>query len=145
MSYIAIKYLHIVAMMVLFATLVVQHLLLKADMHTDELKRLRRVDRLYGLSALIVLVAGGLLWFTVGKDASFYSSNPIFHIKVTLFFIAGGLSIYPTLFFARQAKQENSQVPIPKKIIMLVRIQLLILLLIPLLAVLMANGIGLKA
>jgi uncharacterized membrane protein len=58
-------------------------------------------------------VAGGLLWFTVGKDASFYSSNPIFHIKVTLFFIAGGLSIYPTLFFcsSSQARKQSGSDP----------------------------------
>jgi putative membrane protein len=112
-------------------------------LHPEDLQRLAKIDRLYGISALVVLIAGLLLWFMVGKDASFYTKNPIFHVKVTLFVVVGILSIFPTLFFAKQAKSSAASTTVPRKIVMFIRIELLLLLVIPLLAVLMANGVGL--
>jgi putative membrane protein len=143
MDYLLIKYLHILGILVLFATLVLQHTLLKPEMRADDLQRLAKIDRLYGISALVVLIAGLLLWFMVGKDASFYTKNPIFHIKVTLFVVVGILSIFPTLFFAKQAKSSAASITVPTKIVIFIRIELLLLLVIPLLAVLMTNGVGL--
>ncbi|MEP0713666.1 MAG: DUF2214 family protein, partial [Algoriphagus sp.] len=77
------------------------------------------------------------------KQTEFYSKNYIFHTKVTLFATLGILSIYPTIFFLKQGKGDPQEViSIPKSIFMLLRIELLILTIIPLLAGLMAKGIG---
>lgn len=142
-SFIIVKYLHVLGFMVLFACLVAEHLAIKPSMPRAELRRLAIVDGIYGGSAVLVLVTGFLLWLSVGKPAAFYSSNPILHIKITLFVLVGLISIYPTVFFLKNRNTELASVDIPKAILMCVRAELALMLVIPLLAVLMAQGIGL--
>lgn len=144
MAYVVLKYLHIIAAMTLFATLVIEHMFLKREMSPRELARIATVDMIYGLSAGVVLIAGLLLWFVVGKPPAFYSLNPVFHSKVALFVLVGLLSIYPTVFFIKNRRATTPVVELPKSIIMIVRFELLLLLLIPLLAVIMAQGYGLS-
>ncbi|ROQ24207.1 DUF2214 family protein [Gallaecimonas pentaromativorans] len=138
------RYLHFIGMMALMATLVAEHLLLAPTMTPAELKRLARIDTIFGLSALVVLAAGLTLWFGVGKPAVFYSHNWVFHLKITLFVLAALLSIYPTLFYRKHRNSSAETVAMPKVVVMLIRTELLLLLVIPLLAVLMAKGIGLS-
>lgn len=142
LEFIAVRYLHFIAIIVLMSLLVCQHVLLKPELSLEQIKRLRKFDGFYGLSALVTLLMGLLLWFAVGKPANFYSPNPIFHIKVACFVVVGLLSIIPTVFYLRAARAEADVIKVPARIILLVRIQLLQLLVIPLLAVLMAHGVG---
>lgn len=144
MDYIIVKYLHFLGILTLFACVVVEHLLVKEQMSPAEIRRVSVVDSVYGLSAGIVLAAGLVLWFVAGKGSSFYTSNPIFHLKVSLFVVMGLLSIYPTLFFIRQRRVTESSVNVPKRIKQMLRVQLVIALLLPLLAALMAQGYGLR-
>ena len=101
------------------------------------------VDAIYGASALLTLVAGVLLVAVVGKPAAFYLANPVFHIKATLFVVVALLSLYPTLLLVRASRCPDATVTLPKSAIMVVRVELLLLLIMPLLAVLMAAGRGL--
>lgn len=142
MSYVLVKYLHIVAILFMFACLVVEHLLIKQNMNPKELRRLATIDLIYGVSAILTFIAGLLLWFGVGKPAQFYSASMFFHIKVTLFVVIGLLSIYPTKTFLSLRRSPEELVTLPKVIIMLVRVELLIMLVLPLFAVLMAQGFG---
>ena len=96
-------------------------------------------DLVYGISAVIALVSGLGLWLWVGKPAEFYSVNWIFHVKLTLFILVFLLSLYPTRFFITHRKTEET-VSIPKSIIMVIRMELLLVFIIPFFAVLMANG-----
>lgn len=144
MEDILIRYLHFIAILTLASVLVVEHLLLKAEMSAVEIKRIAIIDMIYGISAGVILITGLLLWLWVGKPTEFYSQNPIFHIKLTLFLTIGLLSIYPTVFFLKNRRTNTEVLAIPKAIIMIIRVELLLLLLIPLLAVLMAQGIGLS-
>lgn len=139
-----IRYLHFVGIIGLAAALVAEHLLLAPRLSGPQLRRLARIDGLYGISALLVLGAGLTLWLGVGKPAAFYNLNGLFHLKVTLFVLLALLSIYPTLFFLKHRNSQADEVAIPKVIIMLIRTELLLLLVIPLLAVLMAKGVGLS-
>ena len=139
-----IRYCHFLGIIALFVTLVGEHLLVTPQMDRTTLKRVGRLDAIYGIAAGIVLAAGLYLWFAGSKGAAFYSANPIFHIKVTLFVVVGLLSIYPTVFFLRSRKLPGEIIAVPRKIIVLIRAQLALLLVIPLLAVLMARGIGLS-
>jgi putative membrane protein len=50
------------------------------------------------------------------------------------------LSIYPTMFYLKNKNKDVAVVKMPKMIIMLVRIQLAILFIMPLLGVLIARG-----
>ena len=143
MSEIIIRYCHFIAFMVLTAMLVAEHLLLKKRLTADEVRRLAIVDLVYGIAATVALVAGLALWFWVGKPAEFYTRNGIFHTKVTLFIVMALISIYPTVFFIRNWRARVPALDVPKGIIMAIRAELVLLLVIPLLAVLMARGIGL--
>lgn len=138
-----VKYIHFVCIFSIVSTVVAEHLMLKPELSRKELTRLSRIDAVYGISALVLLAAGLTLWFGVGKPASYYNHNWIFHLKITLFALVGLLSIYPTLFFVKQRKgNQEESVVLPKGVKMCIRLELLLLFMIPLCAVLMAKGIG---
>ena len=126
--------------MVLVSSLVVEHMLVKSTMSPVEMRRLAVADMVYGASAAAVLIAGLLLWFYAGKGAAFYTSNPVFHVKVAVYILVAVLSIYPTVFFMKNRKSAVAVIPVPKSIIMIVRFELLMILIMPFLAVTMAQG-----
>lgn len=136
------RYLHFLGLIGLSSALICEHLLLKKEMQPNEIKRLAVIDIIYGLSALFMLGAGLLLWFGGSKPSAFYTQNGLFHIKLTLFVIMAGLSVYPTIFFLRKRKSDSA-VLIPKTVYMIIRTELLLLAVIPLLAVFMAAGYNL--
>lgn len=141
---ILVKYAHFVCVFLIVGALVGEHLLLRPSLTRAELHRLARLDGLYALGVIGVLAAGFTLWFWIGKPAAFYSDNPLFLTKLGLFGLMGVLSIYPSIFFARQRKGDPAErVTLPAAIVWLVRAELLCLFSMPLLATLMARGIGL--
>lgn len=139
-----LRYLHFISVFTIVGTVVSEHLLLKKEMSRGELSRLSRVDAVYGLAALTLVTVGLTLWLGgYGKPTEFYSKNGVFHAKLTLFILVGLLSIYPTVFFIRSRKGDSAEVvKVPAIIFWLLRVELLLLSVIPLLAVLMARGIG---
>lgn len=142
---ILLRYLHFISIFAIVGALVSEHLLLKKEMTPLEIKRLSRIDAIYGLAALTLLGAGLTLWFSgIGKPTIYYSKNWIFHLKITCFAIIGLLSIYPTIFFIKNRGDQNHAVKVPAIIFWLLRFELLLLLIIPLLAGLMAKGVGLS-
>lgn len=141
---ILLRYLHFISIFAIAASLTSEHLLLKKEMTRAEITKVARIDAVYGLAALTLLCAGLTLWFSgVGKPSVFYSKNWIFHIKVSLFALIGLLSIYPTVFFVKNRKGNvNDVVSVPAMVFWMLRIELLLLMIIPLLAGLMARGVG---
>ena len=140
---ILIRYLHFISILAVVSTVIAEHLLLKNAMTREEVRRVSIIDAIYGVSALSVVVIGLNLWFFVGKPAEYYSSNWVFHLKVGLFLIVGLLSIIPTLFFIKNRKGNPKEtIALPKHIKWLIRIELLILFVLPLLASMMAHGVG---
>jgi putative membrane protein len=136
-----IRYFHFLAIFAVFALLTVQHMLLKGQVEAKAMKKIRILDAAYGVSALVAFLAGLSMWLWVGKPAGFYTHNWVFHTKVTLFVLVVILSIVPTLFIMKNRKA-TGYVTVPKSIVMIIRTELLLLCIIPLLAVLMANGVG---
>jgi putative membrane protein len=143
---ITLRYLHFISIFAIVSTLVVEHLLLKNKMTRSELSRLARIDAVYGIAALVLLGAGLYLWLgSIGKPAVFYTNNWIFISKISLFTVVGLLSIYPTVFFIKNRKgQPDESIKIPNAIFWMLRIELLLIFIIPLLAGLMSKGIGLS-
>lgn len=142
MAELFIRYLHFIGIMSLSAVLVAEHLLLSATVSARQFKKIIVLDALYGASALLVLSAGLLLWFVVGKPADFYSHNWVFHVKVAVFILIALLSIYPTVFFLKNRKNNREYIDVPKSVISIIRLELVLLFILPLFAVLMARGIG---
>ena len=141
---IVLRYLHFISIFAIAGSLVSEHLLLKPTLSRTELDRLSKIDGVYGLAALVLLGVGMTLWLGgIGKPTEFYSNNPIFHVKLTLFVLIGILSIFPTVFFLKNRKGDpREEVRVPKAIIWALRLELLLLAIIPILAGLMAKGIG---
>jgi len=141
---IVLRYLHFISIFGIVGSLVSEHLLLNKELTRAEVGRLSRIDAVYGLAALTLLTVGLTLWLGgFGKPTEFYSKNWIFHTKITLFATIGILSIYPTVFFIKNRKgNPDEKIKIPKAIFWMLRFELLLLFIIPLLAGLMARGIG---
>jgi putative membrane protein len=145
---IAIPYLHFIGIMVLMGSLISEHLLLKPKMTKEQINSLAITDLVYGMSALLVIATGLLRWFVYGKGSDYYLHNPLFHTKLTLFVILAILSIFPTIKFLKWRKQvNNGQEPdindkTVKRLLVYIRLELLILAIIPLLAVMLARGFG---
>jgi len=143
---IILRYLHFISTFAIVGSLVSEHVLLKREMRRSELNQVARIDAVYGLAAIILLAAGLTLWFgSIGKPAEFYSKNWIFHIKISFFIIIGLLSIYPTIFFIKNRKgKPDETVKIPQTIFWMLRLELMLVFIIPIFAGLMAKGTGLS-
>jgi putative membrane protein len=139
-----LRYIHFVSIFVIVGTLSAEAVLVKSTMTRRELGRLAKIDGLYGIAALSLLGAGLTLWLGgFGKPDYFYSKNWIFHTKILLFLLVGIISIKPTVFFLKQRKGDQGElVNVPGSIMTILKIELGLLAIIPLLAGLMAKGVG---
>ena len=139
-----LRYIHFISIFVIVSSLVAEHLLLKKDLNRAEIGRLANIDMVYGIAAVTLVAVGLTLWFGgYGKPSVYYTKNWVFHTKITCFIVVGLLSIYPTVFFIKNRKGDATQsVQIPNIIFWMLRIELLLLFIMPLLAGLMAHGVG---
>jgi putative membrane protein len=139
-----LRYIHFISIFTIVSSLVAEHLLLKKELTRGEIRRIARIDSVYGVAALTLLTAGLTLWLgSFGKPAEYYNKNWIFHTKITFFLTIGLLSIYPTIFFIKNSKGDPQEViTVPKIVFWLLRFELMLLFIIPLLAGLMAHGLG---
>ena len=143
MPEVIVNYLHFAGFAALAAALVVELVLYRPVVPGATARTLARIDAFYGLSAVVVLGSGLMKLLAYGKPASYFMQNGLFHVKITLFVVMVLLSIYPTIHFIRNRKAPvDGQVEYPGSIGVLMKIQLMLLLLIPLLAVMMAKGYG---
>lgn len=139
-----LRYIHFISILAIAGTLTAELLLLQKQITRAKLAKLAKVDAVYGMAAITLLAAGLTLWLGgFGKPSWWYSHNWIFHLKLGLFACIGILSVWPTVFFLKQRKGDPDElVTIPSKIFLFIRLELLLLFIIPLLAGLMARGIG---
>lgn len=148
MSEVIVAYLHYLAVLITVAALLAELLHCHQDMQPPDIRKLVRIDLVYFIAAMAALATGLARVFLVGKGWSFYSHNPVFYIKVALFVAVGLISVPPTLQFQRWMKAlragegrvlTSEQIAATRNFLLA---EAALLLLIPLLAVLMARGIG---
>ncbi len=144
MSYILFRYLHFIAILVLAGSLVIENMAISRRISGEDARHLARVDAIYGISAAFVFLFGLALWLWVGKPAAFYTANPLFHMKLGVFVLVALISLGPTVFFARNRKSTAAEITVPRALIWALRLEVVLLLTLPVLAVLMARGIGLQ-
>ncbi|PCI82405.1 MAG: hypothetical protein COB20_00010 [SAR86 cluster bacterium] len=145
MYYELVRLLHFAAIFTFAGALVIQNMAIKPQIGGEDARNLAKVDAVCGISALFVLAFGLTLWLWVGKPSEFYSSNPIFHAKIGLFTLMVLCAIVPTIFFNKHRKSEEEIIEVPKLLRLLLKFQLVLLVLIPVLALLMARGIGISS
>ncbi len=141
-------YLHYLSIFLLFALLTLEHQLFRLPLDLPRARNLFRVDMAYGVCAALVLATGAarVLWF--GKGLEYYLHNGLFHAKFGLFILVGLISALPTFTFVNWRNDlKAGQVPSPSPrqaslVALTIRLELFLLLCIPLLATLMARGYG---
>ncbi len=138
-------FLHFFGIGCLVAVLAMQTALLSTT--PTPIERLNRIDLGLGLSALLILGAGGarVAWGLKGID--YYWGNPVFWVKMALFFGAGLASVPPTLAFFAWRKELTAKARFQppadqiKRVRLFIKLEWLLLALIPLAAVLMARDL----
>lgn len=142
---IIVAWIHYMSIMLLLASLLGEHLILKQELTAAQATTIQRLDIVYGASAAIVLATG--IWrMFLEKGTAYYNHQMAFHILYTIFFIVGLLSIYPTMVFLRwrSATREGRGQQLAsnqfKKIQMILRVEMSLLLLAPFFATWMAHG-----
>ena len=142
-----IAYLHYLSIILLAGFLVGELVMCRAGMTTEQARRLAGIDAVFFASALAALATGLLRLFFYAKGVSFYTGNSTFWVKMALYVIIAVISIKPTRTFLRwkRAAAERGTAPAGDEIAAarrVIHIELGLLALMPLMAVLMARGIG---
>ena len=143
-----LAYLHLLAILTMVVFVASEAALCRVQwLNAAVVERLARVDRIYGFAALAVLATGLARTLLGVKGSAWYWSNPLLHMKLTLFVVVGLISIFPTLAFLRWRKALRADGSLPDeaqiaKTRRLVMVQAHILAVIPLLAVFLARGYG---
>jgi putative membrane protein len=134
--------------MVCFAALVLERRLIRPQPDRRDAIWMVITDIVYGIAALGVLGTGILRVLYFGQGSSFYTENPLFWWKVGAYLAVGTLSLYPTITYILWAiplrKGELPQVSesLSTRLKWILNIEILGFALIPLLAALMARGVG---
>ena len=146
-----VAYVHYLSFTLCFAALVVERRLIKPSPDRREATAMVITDIVYGIAALALLVSGIFRVIHFGQGSEFYTQNPLFWWKVGLYLSVGGLSLYPTVTYILWAiplrKGELPQVSeaLASRLAWIITIELVGFASIPLLATLMARGVGLPA
>ncbi|MBD2629630.1 DUF2214 family protein [Trichormus variabilis] len=142
---IIVVYLHYLSFMLCFAALTLEAFTLKEELRLHEAWKIVIADAVYGISAVGILITGILRVLYFGKGTDYYLHNPVFYIKVGVFLVVGLLSIYPTVSFINWVKDLlQKQSPTLesvklRRLLWLIRAELVGLTLIPFLATIMAR------
>ena len=141
-----LAYAHLLAILTMVVFLASEAALCRAEwLNAAVVQRLARVDMIYGIASVAVLVTGLLRVFLGAKGAQWYGGNWLLYVKFGLFVVIGLLSIRPTRTFIRwrRAWLATGALPEPDAIRQtrkLIMWQAHILPLIPLTAVFLARG-----
>lgn len=126
-----------------------EFVLIRNELSPSTFSRLARIDRHYGLIALLVIVVGVARVYWGLKGWEFHVYNWVFWAKMAAFAAVGLLSIVPTVRFIawnrRAAADPGWRVPKAEyeSVKMYLRWEVIVFLLIPVFAAAMARGYGL--
>lgn len=138
--------LHHVAILILFAALASERVLLAQEWNLKVARGLALLDGIYGGAAASVLGIGLMRVMFYEKGWDYYAHQHWFWGKIALFSLGGLLSLYPTIVFlrwrrdlARGVLPEFSQTQ-KMRVQMMMNAQIVVLLVIPVFAYAMARG-----
>jgi len=142
-----VAYLHYLAMVLIAGFLVAEMVVCRPSLDAERVRLLPRLDVVFFAAALLALATGLLRLFFYAKGVAFYLPNPFFIAKVLLYIAIATLSITPTMCFLRWRRRlaESGELPPTAEIATarrLIHVEVALLALMPLMAVLMARGIG---
>lgn len=141
---VALALLHHLFVFSLVAVLFAEYVIAGDPSDAARVRLLGRLDSGYGALAVGILVVGFARAAIGAKGWDFYAGNPVFWGKIAVFAVIGLLSAVPTVRFIRWRKQ--GVVPSAAALRNTrgwILVQLVLLPALPLLAILMARGVGL--
>lgn len=143
-----LSWLHFLFAFVLVGALTAELFILRLPVDGRVARLLLRVDLFYGVSAVLVILAGisRVIWGAAGWD--YYRIQPFFWAKMATFLLIGLLSALPTMRFMRwtKASAQDAAFIAPahevKRVRMLVMGETHLIVLVLAFAALMARGVG---
>jgi putative membrane protein len=143
-----LSWLHFVLAFILVGSIVAEAFVLRLPVDGRVARLLLRIDLFYGVSAVLLVLAGvsRVIWGAKGWD--YYNDQPFFWAKMATFGAIGLISIAPTRTFIRWVGQarDNPGFAVPeteaKRVRRLVVAETHLVALLVLFAALMARGIG---
>tara|TARA_B100000963_G_scaffold294384_1_gene265006 strand:- start:679 stop:978 length:300 start_codon:yes stop_codon:yes gene_type:complete len=73
-----------------------ERIILKINLNKNETISIIIADVVYGIAGLAILITGILRVRYYGQGGEFYTNNPIFWVKVSIYILIGLISLYPT-------------------------------------------------
>jgi putative membrane protein len=138
---------HHLAVFGVLAALAAEWTLVRPGIGADGIRILARIDGAYGALAGVALVAGTARVGVGPEPTDFYTANPTFWFKMAAFALVGVLSIRPTICYLGWRRTLAADGSTPTATVLAcahraVNVQLAVFASIPILAALMARGIG---
>ena len=143
-----LAYFHFVAIFMLFAYLVAESMIIKRPLDAVAIRRIGKIDLIYGGMAVAVLITGFLRLVYGAKGPDFYLDSWPIYVKIGLFLGVAVISVIPTLAFVRWRRYLDHEpawkVPAAEQLRMrrLITIELALAGMIPVFAVIMSRGLG---
>ena len=145
-----LAYIHILAILTLVVFISSEAAICRTEwMNARVVERLVRVDLIYGIAAVLVLLSGLARTYWGYKGGGWYWTNWLLHLKLGMFVVVALMSIKPTLMYRRWRRELQATGALPgdaqirdaRKWVM---IQAHIIAIIPIAAVFLARGFGAK-
>ena len=144
-----VAYVHYLGIILCFGALIFERIILKINLSKNETISIIIADIIYGIAGLAILITGILRVKYFGQGSEFYTSNPIFWVKVSLYIVIGLISLYPTITYILWAiPLSKNKLPVIsenliKRFKLIILTELVGFAVIPFFATLMSRGIGL--
>ena len=144
-----VAYIHYLGIILCFGALMFERFILKVNLNKNETISIIIADVIYGIAGLAILITGILRVKYYGQGGEFYTSNPIFWVKVSLYIVVGLISLYPTTTYILWAiPLSKNKLPVisenlVKRFKLIIMTELVGFTVIPFFATLMSRGIGL--
>jgi len=145
-----LAYVHILAILSMVVFISSEAAICRTEwMNARVVERLVRVDLIYGIAAVLVLLSGLARTYWGYKGGGWYWTNWLLHLKLGMFVVVALMSIKPTLMYRRWRRElaatgalpSDAQITDARKWVM---IQAHIIAIIPIAAVFLARGFGAK-
>jgi putative membrane protein len=134
---------HHLLIFVIFGTLFGEMVALNGALNAATLKRVARLDLIYGIAAALVILVGFGRAIFAAKGWSYYSHNGFFWAKIATFALIGLLSVKPTVAFMRWKKSDVLPDALALRgVRLMLHVELTLFVLLPIFAAAMARGYG---
>ena len=144
-----VAYVHYLGIILCFGALIFERIILKQNLSKNEAISIIVADVIYGTAGLAILITGILRVKYYGQGSEFYTNNPVFWLKVSLYILVGLISLYPTTTYILWAiPLSKNKLPVisenlVKRFKLIITTELVGFAVIPFFATLMSRGIGL--